>query len=93
VVIAGEGEIYTGGDGARTPIGKTKTGDCVGELAVLDEAPRSATVQATSPMRVLAIGGQAFRDLLGRQPDLANAVISMLTRRLRNAVQRSTNAR
>jgi hypothetical protein len=91
VVIAGEGEIFTGADDAtRTIVGRVKSGDCVGELAVLDEAPRSATVRATSAMRVLAIQGHAFRDLLSRQPDLSTAVIAMITRRLRGATQRAS---
>jgi CRP-like cAMP-binding protein len=67
-----------------------KAGDCVGELAVLDEAPRSATVRAVTSMRVLAIQGHGFRDLLGRQPDLAHAVIAMITRRLRGATHRAS---
>ena len=89
VVIAGQGEIFTGAGATLHAVGRTRAGDCVGELAVLDEAPRSATVRASTAMRVLAIQGHAFRELMSRQPDLSNAVIAMITRRLRDATARA----
>jgi hypothetical protein len=88
VVIAGEGEVHRGEGAGKNAVGRVKPGDCVGELAVLDQAPRSATVRAEQAMRVLVIDGTAFRTLLARNPDLSAAVTAMITRRLRETLAR-----
>src|SRR3990172_3935340 len=54
-----------------------------GEMALLDHAPRSATVKTLSPVRLLALSRSDFLSVLRRSPDLAMAVIQELTRRLR----------
>jgi CRP-like cAMP-binding protein len=90
VVIAGSGDVTRERDGGKVPLGRVATGDCVGELAVLDEAPRAATIEAVEPMRVLAIDGASFRGLLATQPDLSAAVVGMVTRRLRETLARTS---
>ncbi len=86
VLIGGSGEVYRGEGAERSVVGHVKSGDCVGELAVLDEAPRSATIRAGDPMRVLVIEGAPFRGLMSQQPDLSAAVLEMVTRRLRDTL-------
>lgn len=60
-------------------------GSYVGELALIDAGPRSATVTATSPMRVLVIGTREFSTLLDEVPGLARRVLVSTARRLRAA--------
>jgi CRP-like cAMP-binding protein len=67
-------------------------GDVFGEMALLDDAPRSATARVHERCRLLAIHRDAFEDLLFVHKDLAYEVlwnvVRMLTRRLRETNDR-----
>ena len=60
-------------------------GDVFGEMALLDDQPRSATVKALEPMRVIVIHGPAFRKLMHQIPGLTDALLATLSERLRAA--------
>ena len=65
-------------------------GSCIGELAVLDPAPREATVVAsTVAVRTLRLTGGSFRDALGASPIVSEAIIRILARRLRRALPKT----
>ncbi len=57
-------------------------GETVGELAVLTDLPRSASLRAKGGLRVLSIRGDHFRRLLREHWDLTEGVIRMLATRL-----------
>jgi CRP/FNR family transcriptional regulator, cyclic AMP receptor protein len=59
-------------------------GDAVGELALLDGGPRSATVKAIGDLRTFSLASWNFRTFLG-EPEVMSAVINVLCRRLRSA--------
>lgn len=59
-------------------------GETVGEMALLDRAPRSATVVAETPVRALVFGRRQFGGLID-QAGPARAVSAILARRLRTA--------
>jgi CRP-like cAMP-binding protein len=52
---------------------------------VLDEMPRSATATALEETEILRIGSEEFYEILHEQVEIAEGVIRMLTRRLREA--------
>ena len=56
------------------PIAAITTGSIAGELALLDHAPRNATVVARTPMRLLVLTPSEFRRLLDTAPSLEPAV-------------------
>ncbi len=58
-------------------------GEVVGELGVLDQAPRIADAIANGRVRLLRVKAEELLDRLDRQPALARGVIRGLTRRLR----------
>ncbi len=68
-------------------LGEATTGACLGEMAVLDAAQRSATATAQDEVRALVLGGDAFRDVLHAQPAVAEGVLRVLTQRLRALIQ------
>jgi hypothetical protein len=62
-------------------------GSCIGELAVLDPAPREATVVAsTVAVRALGLTGGSLRNAMAKSPAVSQDLIRMLARRLRRAL-------
>jgi voltage-gated potassium channel len=57
-------------------------GEFVGEIALLTGEPRNATIVAVEPCTLLTLDVVDFRQLLGRQPDLARVVSEEAERRL-----------
>jgi len=70
-------------DGREKILDFLDAGAFVGEMALLERAPRSASVKTLSPVRVLALSRTDFMGILRKSPDLALAVIQELSRRLR----------
>ena len=66
---------------------KLKPGDYFGEMSLLDGGPRSATVTADTPLRVLVIKRRDFATLLREAPDLTQSLLATLSRRVRQAEQ------
>jgi CRP/FNR family cyclic AMP-dependent transcriptional regulator len=60
-------------------------GDVLGDLAALDEAPRSASVVALEPVEALAVAHARFVGLLEERPRVAMALVRDLGARLRRA--------
>jgi len=58
-------------------------GAALGELAILSEGPRSATVTANEPGRLLAVGHREFHALLDVAPEIARHLLVNLARQLR----------
>jgi CRP/FNR family transcriptional regulator, cyclic AMP receptor protein len=60
-------------------------GDCFGEMSLIDGEPRSANVQAVTPMRLLAVGYREFWQLLDEHLSIVRKITRTLARRLREA--------
>lgn len=70
-------------DGREKILAFFEPGHFVGDMALLDRSPRSASVKALTPVRVLALSRADFTGLIRKSPDLAIAVIRELSGRLR----------
>src|SRR5512146_423667 len=57
-------------------------GDFIGEIALVSDVPRTATVTATSPVRLLVITDREFRQLIEQMPSIATKVLQSLGERL-----------
>jgi CRP-like cAMP-binding protein len=62
-------------------------GDFFGEMSLLDGEPRSATITATTDVRLLVVDRSQFWRLLGETPDLVRRILMVLTRRVRRLEQ------
>jgi len=78
-------------DGREKILDFLETGSFVGEMALLERGPRSASVKTLSPVRVLALSRTDFIALLRKSPDLALAVIQELSRRLRSVNEQASS--
>jgi two-component system NtrC family sensor kinase len=65
-------------------VAEIKSGDIVGELALLDKGPRSMTVTTQEDTDFLLINRESFFRLLKDRPDMVEKMIGLLTQRLRN---------
>lgn len=64
-------------------------GDHFGELALLDNGSRTATVVADTPMRVLVIGQREFSGVIDEVPGLAHKVLASLASTIRELDQKA----
>ncbi|HXE73919.1 MAG TPA: HEAT repeat domain-containing protein [Candidatus Nitrosotenuis sp.] len=59
-----------------------------GEMAILDDEPRSATVVASRDARLLSLQGERLKELIFQMPEIAFEIFRVLTARIRTADQR-----
>jgi CRP/FNR family cyclic AMP-dependent transcriptional regulator len=85
------GEFFVISDGeASAKVGRKKVatlqaGDFFGEMSLLDRGPRSATVTAETPMRLLVVDPRSFASLVDEVPSVACKIMRALAERLRNS--------
>ena len=85
IIRSGKVEVLQERDGKEVALATLGPGDVVGEMALLDEFPRSASVRAKEPTTALGIQRWHFRGILQSHPQLAVALLPILSRRIRNA--------
>jgi CRP/FNR family cyclic AMP-dependent transcriptional regulator len=85
VIVEGEADVQLHGRFLR----RLGPGDFFGEMALLDQEPRSATVVAATPLRTLSIAPFNFRALLKADASITFKVLLSVSQRLR-ALERST---
>lgn len=66
-------------------LGVQGPGNVLGEMSLLDDLPRSATVTAVDDVTALLVPVWEFRNFLRNHPDVALKLLSVLSRRLRKA--------
>jgi CRP/FNR family transcriptional regulator, cyclic AMP receptor protein len=78
VLIEGDAAVMQDGH----EVNRMGPGDFFGEIALLEDRPRTATVVTLSPIRALVITGRSFRTLLEHSPEIESKVTSARTARL-----------
>jgi CRP-like cAMP-binding protein len=81
VVIDGKATVSKRGQ----RVAELGPGGFFGELALLDKAPRNATVTAGTPMELVVLGQREFAGLIDDVPEFAHKLLAGVARRLRQA--------
>ncbi len=80
VVSSGEAEVVINGRNVET----VGPGGIIGEMALIDAQPRSATVVAKTDCALVPVDGQRFERLVAHHPRFAIQMMRVLTQRIRN---------
>jgi CRP-like cAMP-binding protein len=80
VLLEGTAEVSRDG----TALASIGPGDFFGEIALVTDVPRTATVTTSSPVVALVITDRAFRELLREQPEIQGKVLEAVAERLAN---------
>jgi len=89
MVIEGQLAVHRGGE----EVARIGPGDYFGELAVIDSAPRDATIVTTTPVELLLIDRRRFWKTLEGSPTLMRKLLIGLARRLRELDARDSATR
>jgi CRP/FNR family transcriptional regulator, cyclic AMP receptor protein len=79
IVIEGALRVERGGQ----LIAQVGPGEFVGEIGLVDRGPRTATVTANEPSRLLVLGHREFQSLLGTHPTIQLEILQALAKRVR----------
>jgi CRP/FNR family cyclic AMP-dependent transcriptional regulator len=71
--------------GSRTRVDPLGPGSSFGEMSLLDQGPRSATVEAETDMRLHVLDARGFSALISEVPSVARKVLRVMAERLRVA--------
>lgn len=80
IIVEGHAEVVREGH----TLASVGPGEIVGELSLLDQQPRIATVQAVTALRMLAFSHDDFAKLMATVPELSQALLSVLAKRVRD---------
>lgn len=78
VIVEGQTKVTANG----RKIAERGSGDFVGEIALLEDTSRTATVTATTPLRVFVLTREDFRSLVRDNPKVEQKVMQALGRRV-----------
>jgi len=84
IIVSGEVEVVDEHGEAQVKY-IARTGEAIGEIAVLTDLRRTAALRCCAPAHLLVLKGTDFRTLLHRHPQTSGRVIEQLAKRLATA--------
>jgi serine phosphatase RsbU (regulator of sigma subunit) len=88
VILGGSMEVLTFVNGVEHQLEVYRSGQIIGEMALIDRSPRSATLRAVDASHLVVITEADFKTLIGSNPELAMSMLRNGTTRVRNTNQR-----
>jgi CRP/FNR family cyclic AMP-dependent transcriptional regulator len=88
VILSGTAVVYVGSGQGRREVAKIGANEIVGEIAILCEVPRTATVVAITGVEALRITKEMFFQMVGEAPEMAIEIMRNLARRLEETTDR-----
>ena len=84
VILSGEVEVFKTVEGAKRPLVRLGEGDSIGEMAIISNEPRSASVIAITETHVVVITDDIIKNGLDKMPPWLGHVVHALVKRLRD---------
>jgi HEAT repeat protein len=84
IIVSGKVEVFHRVGERERPVAYLGEKECVGEMAILDDEPRSASVKAVEPTLALKVDRDSFRELILERPQISFAIFKILSGRLRH---------
>ncbi len=91
VLVTGKVEIFRKVGSDEIFLALLGPKECFGEMAILDDEPRSASVRAVEPTTVLKVDRESFRELINERPQISFAIFKILSQRLRSKNMEAEN--
>lgn len=85
IIISGQMEVYDEQDGKNVRLAIVKASECVGEMSLVDEQPRSANVKALDDCEYLLLTRDSFNGLVKRDPEILWGIVPIIVKRLQNS--------
>lgn len=83
IIASGKVDVVKNFESGQKVLATHGANEYVGEMAILESAPRSASLRANGDARVLVINGDAFKAILLDRPEVAISVLQNMSSRLR----------
>ncbi len=85
IIESGKVNVYVSGeDGKQVTLNYMGPGEYFGELSLIDDSPRSASVMTVTDSVFLTIGREQLHDFIRQNPDCALVLLQQLTQRIRD---------
>lgn len=89
IIVEGQVQIEKDlGNGRQAVLANLEKRDMLGDMAILDDEPRSATARTLSDSRLLAVGSASIKDLIREYPDIAFGLLRFCAQRIRESNRR-----
>ena len=92
IIIGGEADVIVDTPGGPLVVATLKQNEVVGEIAILCDVPRTATVRAKVQMTTLRISKELFFSLVVEFPEIAVEIMRELAHRLEQTTERLRDA-
>jgi CRP-like cAMP-binding protein len=93
ILLDGEVEVLGETSGGQVKLAQLRKNDIVGEIAILCDVPRTATVRAATPLVTLRISKDGFFNLVTQFPQVGVEIMQELATRLHQTTVQLTEAR
>jgi len=90
-IVSGEVEVIKQFDTAKHTIATLTAGRSVGEMSLIDGAPRSATARAKTALKLIVLKREDFNELNDEQPAIANKVLMGIASLLSSSLRETNN--
>lgn len=88
IVVSGEIKVLISSGTQRHEVARRRVGEYVGEMAIISEEPRMASLVSSGDVRTLSIDRKRFQRILRDRPEASLAVMQALRERLKEAHSR-----